>query len=772
MNEFDDNSFIRSKANNDREPTREIFGYHPYWMGTSWENYNFDLISTLAYFSAEVNSDGTLSDLHGWPVTSLINEAHAHGTDVVLCATLFNTNDLETLLSNPTYRQTLINNLIEQVQAGNADGVNIDFESFPASQKENMVTFITDLTTEFHTQIPGSQVTLAMPAVDWNNAWDYNALATISDGLFIMGYGYHWSGSSTTGPISPLTGPGYTLTWTIFDYLEKTNFQQDKLILGVPYYGYDWPTASSAPGASTTGTGNPKIYAEMEPLAQSYGKQWHESSQTPWYHYQDSNWHQGWYDDSLSLSLKYDFAMYHDLKGIGMWALGYDGTNPELWELLYAKFSGGSPPTIPMNLSIKNIGDGTIKIDFNGALDASEYTVFRSYLEPSGEIDTLGVYSNNPIIMDNLNIGETYFLSINASNLFGESELTEMLGIVPSNEPVSCLIVNGFDRTAGTNNTFDFIRQHGSALHHSGFNFNSASNEAVINGDVSLSNYSYVDWILGEEGTATSAFTNAEQNLVKSYLENGGFLFVSGSEIGYDLAGQGNNTDQEFYTNYLKANYISDAAGSNVYSGFGVNNSIFENISDITFDNGSEGTYDVDWPDGIHPVGGAIVNAKYDGLNYDSRGGMGIEYVGTFGYSNQNGGLVYLAVGFETIYPEILRNEIMNDIMQLYESQLSSIVNYPLLSPSLISIHKLFPNPTNTSFTMIFSSTPNERVFISIHDILGRTIKQTTYQPNNFKSSFTWDGLDQYGQSVSSGLFIVSISNGTIKKSKKVTILK
>ena len=110
MNEFDDNSFIRSKANNDREPTREIFGYHPYWMGTSWENYNFDLISTLAYFSAEVNSDGTLSDLHGWPVTSLINEAHAHGTDVVLCATLFNTNDLETLLSNPTYRQTLINN--------------------------------------------------------------------------------------------------------------------------------------------------------------------------------------------------------------------------------------------------------------------------------------------------------------------------------------------------------------------------------------------------------------------------------------------------------------------------------------------------------------------------------------------------------------------------------------------------------------------------------------------------------------------------------------
>ena len=92
--------------------------------------------------------------------------AHEHGTEVVLCVTLFNTNDLITLLSNPSYRTNLINNLLYQVQAGNADGVNVDFESFPASQKENMVTFISDLTSAFHTEIPGSQVTLAMPAVD------------------------------------------------------------------------------------------------------------------------------------------------------------------------------------------------------------------------------------------------------------------------------------------------------------------------------------------------------------------------------------------------------------------------------------------------------------------------------------------------------------------------------------------------------------------------------------------------------------------------------
>ena len=334
----DTTQFINPILSRTQTSSKEVFGYHPYWMGTAWTNYDFDLISTLAYFSVEVTETGGLGNLHGWPVVSLINEAHSHGTKVVLCATLFNSDDLITLLSNPLYRQNLIDNLLEQVQLGNADGVNIDFESFPVSQKENMVNFTTELTNAFHTTIPGSQVTLATPAVDWSNAWDYNALASISDGLFIMGYAYHWSGSETTGPNSPLSGPGYTLTWTISDYLEKTNYQLDKLILGCPYFGFEWASSANTPGSNTLEVGNAKFYSEIEGLALSYGKLWHQSSQTPWYTYNNTGWNQGWYDDSLSLSLKYDFALYTNLKGIGIWALGYDAGREELWNLLHEKF--------------------------------------------------------------------------------------------------------------------------------------------------------------------------------------------------------------------------------------------------------------------------------------------------------------------------------------------------------------------------------------------------------------------------------------------------
>ena len=235
--------------------------------------------------------------------------------------------------------------------------------------------------------------------------------------------------------------------------------------------------------------------------------------------------------------------------------------------------------------------------------------MLRGSLDIVGGLDTLGVYTDRPVIIDGLNEGETYFLSIAAKNSLGTSEPTEMLGVVPSSEQVDFLIVNGFDRVSGTSNTFDFIRQHGSSINSNGRAFDSASNEAIIEEDINIMDYQFVDWILGEEGTSTSVFSNIEQNTIKTYLESGRFLFASGSEIGYDLEAQGSSSDREFYQNYLKADYITDAAGGHqgVYSGYGTTSSIFNGITNITYDNGSHGTYDVDWPDGIKPLGGAIL---------------------------------------------------------------------------------------------------------------------------------------------------------------------
>ena len=76
-----------------------------------------------------------------------------------------------------------------------------------------------------------------------------------------------------------------------------------------------------------------------------------------------------------------------------------------------------------------------------------------------------------------------------------------------------------------------------------------------------MNDYKIIDWILGEEGAATSSFDEKEQSLIQDFLFKGGKLFISGSEIGYDLFEKGNVKDKLFYEKFLRAEYKADAAG-------------------------------------------------------------------------------------------------------------------------------------------------------------------------------------------------------------------
>jgi len=644
-------------------PTREIVGYLPYWQYGSYLNLNYNLLTQINYFSAELDGSGNITNLNGWPRTELIDFAHARDVKVKLCATLFGGTSLATLLGSATNRQRAINNLLDEVQAAGAAGVDIDFELMPSGQKENMVTFMQDLTTAFHTNIPGSIVTMAMPAVDWSGRWDYNALAGIVDGLFIMGYDYHWKGSDNAGPVSPLGGFTYNVTWTVNDYLTKTGNNTAKIILGLPYYGQDWPVTSSTKYATTTGNGSAVLYSAAVVDAGTYGRLWDSNSSTPWYNYQSGGWHQVWYDDSLSLSLKYDLALEKDLAGVGMWALGYDGERPELWGALADHFTTGTPPPRPTTVAAFNNGDGTVLIAIAGitadtcylytSSDGVNFTLFGSYLTATFNVTGLPADS-------------VVYFKVKAANSAGEGPFSEVFGTVPGGTPSQVLIVNGFDRTSGTVNTFDFVRRHGPHVQRLGLAFDAGSNEAVEASVVDLRNYEAVIWVSGEEATANTCFTGTEQSLIATYLTGGGCLLVSGSEIGYDLVEEGTDADLHFYQNYFKANYVSDDATGGGYTVLPEDGSILDGLGAFNFDDGTHGAYDVDWPDGISPAGGSLI-ASYQGVSTATAGGAGIAYEGPFGSGTDTGHLVYLAVGFETIYPAAFRDSLMDRFMNFFQ---------------------------------------------------------------------------------------------------------
>ncbi len=274
-----------------------------------------------------------------------------------------------------------------------------------------------------------------------------------------------------------------------------------------------------------------------------------------------------------------------------------------------------------------------------------------------------------------LNVSEeAYYFKVVAVNAGGEGRGSEVVAALPNGTGKDILIVNGFDRLGRAqnpvqsgaervrprqSNSFDYSVQVASAIEASteGLAVDTASNEKVISGDIVLTDYDAVIWILGEESSDDKTFDPTEQALISTFLSGGGKLFFSGSEVAWDLDSLGNG--QSFYNNTLRADYVSD--GANTYNVQGASGSIFEGLS-FSFDDGSQ-FYNVDFPDVISPLGGATSSLEYVG-------GTG----GTAATQYDSGGstkIVNFAFPFETITSESLRNSVFSRVLEFFDFQVT-----------------------------------------------------------------------------------------------------
>jgi spore germination protein YaaH len=346
--------------------SRRVFGYHPYWAGAEAHlHYDYSALSTIGYFSATVDTlTGGFSSVRSWRTTPLIGYAHERGVKVVLVVTSFGNVFNDAILGNPTKRGALITTIVNEVMAGGGDGVNIDFEQVRATQRANMVTFMRDLASAMRGAVAGAEVSMATPAVDWSNAFDLAELSKICDYLVLMGYDYHWSGAPTAGPVAPLAGESYNVTRSVDTYL-AAGVAPEKLLLGVPWYGYDWKVADTTRMAATRGTGTAVVYEAAEQIAQVRGRLFDTATGTAWYRYAvDTVQHQAWYDDSLSLALKYALVNSRGLGGIGIWALSYEGGRSEIWNGIKQAFQ------VPSGVDVVEKEDNTIRIYPNPARES------------------------------------------------------------------------------------------------------------------------------------------------------------------------------------------------------------------------------------------------------------------------------------------------------------------------------------------------------------------------------------------------------------------
>ena len=167
----------------------------------------------------------------------------------------------------------------------------------------------------------------------------------------IMCYDYYWPGAPNDGPVAPLHGGSYNVATTIDYYLGK-NVKPDKILLGVPWYGVIWQVAGEAKNAKTLKEGLSYTYNSMKKYAADYGRIFDEQYKCPWFRYvENDTFYQGWYDDSLSLALKYSLANEKGLLGIGIWAINYANGSSEIWEGIKQAF--GQPVSVRAELPLK-----------------------------------------------------------------------------------------------------------------------------------------------------------------------------------------------------------------------------------------------------------------------------------------------------------------------------------------------------------------------------------------------------------------------------------
>lgn len=322
-----------------------VFGFHPYWNGSSYLNYQWNLLSDLCYFSYEVDpSTGDPVTYYDWLTDPVIDSAQANGVRVHLCATIFSGH--AAFFTNLSARQNLISQLIALVQQRNADGVNMDIEAMPSSVSDSVSAFMKDLSNQLKAAVPGAKVSIDLPGVDWNDDFQVALMSDYVDWFFVMAYDYYWSGSGFAGPVSPLysmvSDYNYSLSRTVSAY-EKAGMEPGKFILGIPYYGRRWKTQSDAIPSPTTGGSSAVTYSNVRTNSSVYSTAnytWEpNSSSSAYIFFQNDSWNQCFIGLERDLRKKYDIVNYRDLAGIGIWALGYDNGYPDLWQAISDKFS-------------------------------------------------------------------------------------------------------------------------------------------------------------------------------------------------------------------------------------------------------------------------------------------------------------------------------------------------------------------------------------------------------------------------------------------------
>ncbi|OGC50208.1 hypothetical protein A2716_03290 [candidate division WWE3 bacterium RIFCSPHIGHO2_01_FULL_40_23] len=353
-----------------KPPKRVVYGYLPYWMLNNSKYIEYDKLTDIAYFSLKVDENGNFveKDAEGnvedgfknWKESEKLKKVIEYSKlwKIRFSLTITGENDesIDAFLSCRKCWDALLANVKQELDAKSIKDLNIDFEHADETTEEvsdAYALFVKFMNDSLDETFQDSRVVVASFADSYKRKRVTNPtkLAEASDALFVMAYDFHQPTSENAGPVAPINGSpekyDYDVSNAIKDY--KKYVSEHKLILGVPYYGYNFliekpePDSKRVIGNPSNGYSISQYYAMIKdnkniPLEKAV---WDPTSETPYliYNSQENGalrvLH---FENEESLKKKYDIVLDENLLGVGLWALGYDGDYEEFWDALSDKF--------------------------------------------------------------------------------------------------------------------------------------------------------------------------------------------------------------------------------------------------------------------------------------------------------------------------------------------------------------------------------------------------------------------------------------------------
>lgn len=347
--------YVRDRKYRKIKPENEVFGWHPYWMGSAWKSYPFELLSTISYFSYKLDpKTGSYTNpeqIQEWRKTAMIDSAKLKKTKVLLTVSSHGYKNNNSFLGDQSKWSTMIDSLTNLLKYRDADGVDINFEGLPYLKRGSFNRFIQALRKRLNQNITNKTpiISMTLPAVDSREIFDVLHLNKFVDLFVIMGYDYN-TGPQLQGAVAPLLPfetENISLNNTLKYYLD-IGIDPKKTILALPYYGSMWEGTLSEDGSTSSMFERKVTYREIRSLfnedfitRNKLSPVLEKKSMTNYFNinYPDNTSKEVWFDDDYTLGKKYDFALTNKLKGVGIWALGYDNGYNELWDVIENKFA-------------------------------------------------------------------------------------------------------------------------------------------------------------------------------------------------------------------------------------------------------------------------------------------------------------------------------------------------------------------------------------------------------------------------------------------------